>query len=360
MADFKDELSPALAQALGSELQNAWTDFPLETWSHAATSGLEVLELKARAAHLADALALCLPPTFPEAAAVLDRALESPTFTGWMIWPCGQLVAQQGIDDPDIALPLLARLTRRSSSEFPIRAFIARHPEVTFRYLHQWAAHPDEHVRRLVSEGTRPRLPWAPVLRGLITDPTPAVALLERLFDDESAYVRRSVANHLNDISKDHPDLALACAERWLAASSHGDGVVRHGLRTLIKRGDPRALALLGYGHSTTVTLVDLTVSPDVIAIGDEVTLTATLSAADDTRAAIDYLVHYQGARGPRPGKVFKLTSRHLPAGDQVTVTKRHRFDHVSIRTIRPGPHRVELQVNGRVLGSVEVMIRPR
>ena len=360
MANFKDELSPALAGALGSELQMAWPEFPLQAWSDAATSGLEQLELMARSAHLARALTLCLPLPFPEAAAVLGRALESPTFTGWMVLPCGQFVAQQGIDHPDVALPLLAGLTRRSSSEFPIRPFIERHPESTFRYLHQWTGHPDEHVRRLVSEGTRPRLPWAPVLRGLIDDPSPSIALLDRLFDDDSAYVRRSVANHLNDISKDHPDLALACAARWLAGSSHGDGVVRHGLRTLVKRGDPQALRLLGYGHSNEVTLVEFTVSPPAITIGGEVTLTAVLSAEDDTRAAIDYLVHYQGVRGLKPGKVFKLTSRALPAGDRVAVTKRHRFDHVSIRTIRPGLHRVELQVNGRVLGSADITINAR
>jgi len=134
-----------------------------------------------------------------------------------------------------VALPILAALSPRFSSEAPLRVFIERHPETTFEQLRRWIDHPDEHVRRLVSEGTRPRLPWAPRLRGLIADPSPAVALLDRLHDDESEYVRRSVANHLNDISKDHPTLALAIAQRWAAAGSD---------RTA--RGDPARPALAG------------------------------------------------------------------------------------------------------------------
>jgi 3-methyladenine DNA glycosylase AlkC len=156
-------------------------------------------------------------------------------------------------------------------------------------------------VRRLVSEGTRPRLPWAPQLRGLIADPTPAVELLDRLYDDESDYVCRSVANHLNDISKDHPDHAVAIARRW--ATTGGDRtawVVRHGLRSLIKHGHPDALRLLGYDHDLPITITDLTVTPASVPIGGEVTITFTVTADTAARAVVDYAIRHAGARGAR------------------------------------------------------------
>ncbi len=355
MADFKDEFSPDLVARLGAEIGRAWPAFPRPEWEAAATAGLEDLRLLERVGHLARVLGALLPQSFPEAAGVLQRMLESEDFTGWMTLPCGQWVVDRGIDEPEVALPLLAALTPRFSSEGTIRPFIMRHPEITYGYLDRWLDDPDPHVRRLVSEGTRPRLPWSAQLPTHIADPALGIRFLERLFDDPSEYVRRSVANHLNDICKDHPHVALECARRWREASTHGGFVVRHGLRTLVKRGDPRALELLGYAHANEVALVSLECAPAVVAIGGEVTFTAVLSVDEPTRAAIDYVVHYQGANGPRAGKVFKLTSRDLRPGRPETVVRRHRFRHVSIRTIHPGPHRIEIQVNGRILGGCDI-----
>jgi 3-methyladenine DNA glycosylase AlkC len=188
---------------------------------------------------------------------------------------------------------------------------------VTFAYLHRWARDPDEHVRRLVSEGTRPRLPWAGRLRGLIADPSPTIPLLDALFDDPSAYVRRSVANHLNDIARDHPAVALACARRWLATGSdRATWVARRGLRTLIKGGDPAALALLGFDHGAAVSLEALAVTPARLPVGGEVTIAFTLAAPDGpARTVVDYVVHHAGARGARRPKVFKLTTRTIHPG---------------------------------------------
>ena len=356
MAAFKDEFSIETIDRLGSELALASDGFPTDRWMALASNGLEDLELLERVNHLAEVLALCLPKEFPDGAAVLDEALASESFTGWMTLPCGKYVADTGIDHPHVALPLLARLTPRFSSEFPIRFFIEAHPDITFQYLHEWTAHPDEHVRRLVSEGTRPRLPWASRLRGLMEDPSPAVELLDKLFDDESEYVRRSVANHLNDISKDHPELAVEIARRWLADSTHGDWVIRHGLRSLVKQGRRDALEVLGFGPDVPVA-AELSVEPPTIAIGEAVTISAELAAERSTKASIDYIVHYQGVRGPRDGKVFKLKTLTL-GPEPTSITKRHTFKHVSIRTIHPGPHTIELQVNGTVVGKAVVEVR--
>ena len=362
MPAFKEEVSPGLAQALANELRRAWPELPAAQFTRGVAAALEPLELLARADLLAERLVATLPMAFTEAAAVLWRALESPTFTGWMTLPCGTFVAKRGLDEPDVALPLLAGLTPRWSSEAPIRPFIERHPTLTYEYLRRWCFDEDEHVRRLVSEGTRPRLPWAPLLRDLIADPLPNIPLLEALVEDPSAYVRRSVANHLNDISKDHAEIALDLADRWVDRGDAGAWVVRHGLRTLIKRGDRGALGLIGADTHPPVELVELSIDRGRVSIGDSVTFSFTVRVPDDSAACdavIDYRVHYAGARATKAPRVFKLTRRRLEPARPVTITRAHSFEHVSIRRIHPGPHRIDVQINGTVLGAVDFDVVP-
>jgi 3-methyladenine DNA glycosylase AlkC len=355
----KDEISTALAGRLAAELAAAWPQFSRRRFVTGLASTLEPLTLMARVDLLADRLIDGLPDAFGDAASVLWRTLESPTFTGWMTLPCGIYGARCGIDHPEIALPLLAGLTPRWSSEGPIRPFIERHPDLTYDHLRRWVTDDDEHVRRLVSEGTRPRLPWAPQLRSLIADPSPNVPLLDALVEDPSPYVRRSVANHLNDLSKDHPTLALDLARRWHGRGAGAAWVVRHGLRTLVKRGDPDALRLLGAHVDAEVRLQSLAVDRDRIRIGEATTITFTMELTSGAPAVveIDYRIHYMGAQGPKAPRVFKLSRRRLEPGAVTTISRRHSFDHVSIRRIHPGSHAIDVQANGRVLGSVVVEV---
>ncbi|HEX2040208.1 MAG TPA: hypothetical protein VHF47_10800 [Acidimicrobiales bacterium] len=363
MPPFKDEVGPATARRLADELTRAWPAFPRRRFTRGLDAHLGPLELSARVDALADRLNAALPDDFADALDVLWRALDSPTFTGWMTLPCGTFVARRGIDHPDTALPMLAGLSPRFSSEGPIRPFIEAHPDITYAHLHRWTSDDDEHVRRLVSEGTRPRLPWAPQLRSLIADPSPNVPLLDALVDDPSPYVRRSVGNHLNDIAKDHPDLAVDLARRWMSRGSDAAWAARHGLRTLVKQGRPDALALVGADAAARIELRRFAVDPGRLTIGEAATFTISLEldkgAAEPADAVIDYRVHYVGAAGTKAPKVFKLTRRRLRPGEPVTMTRRHRFEHVSIRRIRPGRHTVDVQVNGRVLGSVDVEVVP-
>lgn len=357
MADFKDELSPDLITRLGGELADASASFDRAAFERLAGDGLGDLELKARVDWIARALSATMPAAPEEADRVIRTALEGEGLQGWASMPVNAYIASSMLNRPAIALPLLSALTSRYTAEFAIRPFIDAHYDLTMDHLRAWTRDPDEHVRRLVSEGTRPRLPWGQRLSRFIADPSPALALLDTLVDDESLHVRRSVANHLNDISKDHIDLTLDTARRWSAGTTQGDFVVRHGLRTLVKRGHPAALAILGFDHEAPIEIADLACSPSAIPIGGSTTIGFTLHAAATTRAAIDYVVHYQGVRGPKAGKVFKLTVRNLPAGQPVRFSREHRFGHVSIRRIHPGPHRIEVQVNGRVLGGTVVQI---
>ena len=357
MADFKDELSPALVRSVADDLARAWDGFDGERFVALATAGLDAFAMKARIRHIAAALAACMPDDAHDAADVVRAALAADGLDGWASLPVDEYVAVTMIDEPDLGLGLLADLTSRFTAEFAVRAFVEQRYDVTMRRLSAWTTHPDEHVRRLVSEGTRPRLPWGQRLTCFVEDPAPALWLLEELFDDESLYVRRSVANHLNDVSKDHPGLARATARRWAAASTHGDFVARHGLRTLVKQGDPEALRILGVDTEAVVDVDGMRCSPSEIEIGDEVTFEIALTAEAATRAVVDYVVHYQGANGPKAGKVFKLSVRDLAAGEPVVLTRRHRFAHVASRRIRPGVHRIEVQVNGRVRAAVEVVV---
>ena len=354
MAAFKNELSAAVVEQLGSEIAAAWTSFDEATFVNSATRGLEARELKERVQLISDALEATMPGDPTDAARVIRSVLDAGGLQGWSSLPVNSFIASAMIDRPAVGLPLLADLTPRLSAEFAVRFFIDEQYDVTMRQLGEWVGHPDEHVRRLVSEGTRPRLPWAPVLRRFVADPAPTLRLLDRLFDDPSEYVRRSVANHLNDISKDHPDLAVETATRWAPRSTHGDFVLRHGLRSLVKRGDPAALRVLGFDPDVAIELIELSCSPPAIRIGDTITIEFGLRAVASTRAAVDYIVAYQGVHGRKAGKVFKLTVRDLPAAEVVRFERRHRFDHVSIRRIHPGPHRVDIQVNGRVLAGIE------
>lgn len=355
MAALKDNIGPATVRHLADELVSAWSSFPTGTFVAHATNGLEGLELKDRTRQVATALARALPEDPADLVAVLDTALRSASFEGWMVWPCAELLTPLGAEHPDIMLPFMARLTHRSSCEFAIRPCIAQHPELTFTYLHQWVSDPDEHVRRLVSEGTRPRLPWGQRLRALQQDPTPAIVLLDRLRDDDSEFVRRSVANHLGDIVKDHPDLAVKTAQRWTSEGGTYVGtVVRHGLRTLIKGGHPTALQLVGYDANAPVRLEQLSIDPLRLAIGGHAQLAVELTtdSAAPVPIVVEYLIHYLGVRGPRKPKAYRLGERILQPGVACCLRRKQTFDHASIRTLYPGDHLIEVQVNGHVLGS--------
>ncbi|HMO00384.1 MAG TPA: hypothetical protein PKD59_13305 [Miltoncostaeaceae bacterium] len=351
MGDLKHEISPALVRELARLMAGAWHGFPADRLVRAG-AGLEPLELMARNAHVAAALGACMPADFAEAADVMRRALAAPELDGWIALPCVTWVPEAGIDDPATALPLLAALTPRFSAEWAVRPFLVRHPEITWAHLDRWSRDPDEHVRRLVSEGTRPRLPWTSRLRLDADGTARAAALLGRLADDPSAYVRRSVGNHLNDISRDDPDRAVALARRW-RGGEHGDEVVRRGMRTLVAAGDPAALGVLGLDAEIRLEAFD--VSPARIPLGGTVDVAAAFAAPPGTAVVAHLLVHYRGPA--RPPKPFAFARGEVPAGGVLTVRRRHAFRTVSIRTVRPGPHRMVLQVNGRRLAEADVEV---
>ena len=234
------------------------------------------------------------------------------------------------------------------SSEFAVRSFISADPERALGIMKAWAADSNEHVRRLASEGSRPRLPWGMKLKMLVQNPEPCAAILEALKDDESLYVRRSVANHLNDITKDHPEWVLSRLEMWDLEKEHLRWIARHACRTLIKRGHPRALKLFGFGGKVAVE-ADVQLTPSKLRLGDRLQIAATIRSTTKKpqSLAIDYVIHYVKARGAAFEKVFKWTEIELPSQGQISLTKSQIIRDFTTRKHHAGHHVVEVQING-------------
>jgi 3-methyladenine DNA glycosylase AlkC len=320
--------------------------------------GYESLELTPRARQISDALAVTLPEDRRRALEIITLAVgpeieksELTGMEGFRYLPFVFFVAEYGTDHFEEAITAQYELTKRFTAEFSIRAYLERYPEDTLARLHVWALDENVHVRRLVSEGTRPRLPWAPQLKGFRQDPTPVLEVLELLKDDKEEYVRRSVANNLNDIAKDHPEAVVRIAEEWWSDDENRHRLIRHGLRTLIKQGHPGALAVLGYGADSPTRVGNVAVTPGVVDIGDSVRVTIELSNPSDTasEALVDIVVHFVKANGSANPKVFKGGERSLPPGGTATISKLISVAQLSTRTHYPGTHTVEIQINGKL-----------
>lgn len=361
-------LGAAEVAALADRLETVLGDGRELPAVRAVGARLEGVTMTGRVALLRDALLAELPAGWPAFSAVVEAALEDEAFAGWLIWPVGDAVAARALAEGDLGtfdagLALLAALTPRLTAEFSLRPFLAADLERTLAAAHAWVAHPDQHVRRLASEGTRPRLPWAPRVRALMADPQVTVPILDALYRDPVERVRRSVANHLGDLAKDHPDLAVAIAGRWLEEpDEHTPWVVRHGLRALVKTGHAEALRLQGFAAPDDLEVrgPDLG-GVDALAIGETLAFTATVvnRGAVPAEVMADYVVHYRKARGATAPKVFKLATRTLAPGEAVELRGRRAFVPRTTRVLHPGPHALELQVNGRRFGRAAFELHP-
>ena len=370
---FKNLINAQGVRDMARHLRRAWPGFDARAFEARALHGLEALELKARAMQLADALEATLPADYAAAAGVIEASLAPPPqgealdelrghpdgLAGWPLWPMGEFVARRGLAAPERALQTLHAITQRFTAEWAIRPLIVAHPERVYATLQRWTTDPSAHVRRLVSEGSRPRLPWGLQLKSLIADPSPTLPLLRALQDDDSEYVRRSVANHLNDIAKDHPDLVV----QWLAEHLPGAPAARrrllkHASRTLIKQGHPQAMKAWGLGQALCGTL-QFSVTPKRVRIGDSLTLQLTLQSTSARAQAlqIDYAVHHVKASGASSPKVFKGWSLNLAPRQTLQLSKRHSMRVVTTRSYHPGRHEVDVRVNGQVLAQAAFLL---
>lgn len=331
--------------------------FDRDAFVAAALSGIPERTLVACLDWFADCLEPYLASDFPTMAAQLEAAMPPPLdpslrdddFGHFIHAVPGVLAARHGLEDhPDRALDLLHAATQRFSMELYIRAFLNRWPEETLARLHEWAEDANYHVRRLVSEGTRPKLPWAQAVR---LDQAQTLPLLDKLEADPTRFVTRSVANHLNDISKSDPDAVLERLEAWGAAGRQSareqDWMRRHALRGLVKSGHAGAMAMLGYAPDLDVA-VDLRVETPQAVLGDALVFKVTLQSATAAPVIVDYRMRFARPNGRSGEKVFKLKVGTLRAGAPMVLEKRHKLKaSATTFDLHPGTHGLVVQVNG-------------
>lgn len=305
------------------------------------------LALKARMSRITQMLSRHLPADFHQALAILKPV--STHFSGFEAMFFPEFVVQHGLDDWDAALPALEHFTQYSSAEFAVRPFIKQDRDRMMQQMLHWSRHENEHVRRLSSEGCRSRLPWAMALPEFKRDPAPILQILLNLLQDNSLYVRKSVANNLNDIAKDHPDILIDLVSEKLGSHSHTDWILKHASRTLLKQAEPRILALFSLGDIEHLSPVKVVTNKPDVAIGDAFNFSFTLRTAEQAlgNLRVEYAVHFVKANGKLSRKVFKIGEGDIREPEKHYI-KTHSLKQLTTRKHYPGEHKLEVLVNGQ------------
>jgi 3-methyladenine DNA glycosylase AlkC len=368
MEPFKNAFSYPKARIIAGAVKRAHPAFSMPQFSKGLEAALEPLELKQRMQLIADRLEAGLPADPPVMFAILTGTLavdESDTrgLRGFLVWPLTEIVARRGLTHWAESMAALAAMTKRFTGEFAIRPFLREHPERTLRQLHAWCEHPDEHVRRLVSEGSRPLLPWGGNLPELLKSPYPTLGLLEKLHRDTSDCVRLSVSNHLNDFSKHHPELVIETLSRWQMANPDDlkfAKLARHACRTLLKSGHPGALKFHGYGSAKALVIEICELGKPSVMLGGqlEYRLVVRNSSRQPLRVMFDYAILHRKANGTLSPKVFKGRIRELAAGEVWEINGRHSLRPITTRVYYPGLHGFEPRLNGQAFPSLEFSLK--
>ena len=338
---------------VAGKLKTIYPQFDAKAFLKRCLPALDELSLMQRLRLMTEALHATLPADYATTVGIL-RELAPRINSGFVTLVLPDYVGLYGHDDFDTSMQALKYFTAFGSSEFAIREFIRRDPARTLKVMKTWAKDQNEHVRRLASEGSRPRLPWSFRLDALMADPELAAPILHALKADESLYVRKSVANHLNDVTKLHPAWVLETIESWPLDNPHTAWIARHALRTLIKQGDRRALAVIGAGEKPAVDVVAFAVSPGHVTLGERLDISITLRSTSrmTQRLVIDYAIHYVKKSGASSAKVFKLKEVNLAAGESTTVSRTQVIRDFTTRVHHAGRHGVAVAVNGDVLAE--------
>lgn len=337
-------------------LQKQGIDFDVDEFRKKVMSEVwDELVLKQRIRHIAICLSGVLPTEYSDALPILEAIAKAFFGLPHLVFP--DFIELYGLNKPEKSLSALTRLTQGSSSEFAVRPFIENNQLVTLDLMLQWTGHSNEHIRRLASEGCRPRLPWGRALAALKQEPEPLRPILDALRTDESLYVRKSVANNLNDISKDHPDWVVGWCTLWHGQSVKTDWIIKHGLRTLLKQGDARALGLIGYKNPNGVRVEKWMVAPEVV-LGQKISFEATLDLEKfmGHKVRLEYAISFVRKQKKPYRKLFKI-SEFVARSTVKNINKQHDFKPISTRTYYAGKHKMELLVNGVVIAESEFTV---
>ncbi len=346
-------------QHIATEMTAVYPAFDAKGFLEHATAGLAQLSVMQRVARVSESLHAVIALDYPQTLTRL-YALAPRLNSAFVSLFLPHYVASYGLADVQRSMAALKYFTTFGSAEFAIRHFLLQDLHGTLKVMQQWSQDDNEHVRRLASEGSRPRLPWSFRLAQVQADPELCAQILDRLKADSSLYVRKSVANHLNDITKDHPDWVLGLIEGWDLDNPHTAWIARHALRSLIKQGNTRALTIMGAGARADVTIHDLSVTPAAINLGERITLSFNLASTATTaqKLVVDYAIDYVKSAGHRAAKVFKLKAFTLAAGAQQRISRTQHIRELTTRRHYPGTHRVHVLVNGETLASADFELR--
>lgn len=247
-------------------------------------------------------------------------------------------------------------ITQFVTCEFAVRPFIIEHPEEMLKQMLLWSQHTHASVRRLASEGCRPRLPWAMAIPMLKRDPSPILPILEQLKDDPSEYVRRSVANNLNDIAKDRPEVVIEIAKRWKGRSKETDWVVKHASRTLLKQGNTELMVLFGFGEVDQIKLSEFEIHTPTVKIGERLEFSFDLenTSEDESKIRLEYGVYYQKANGALSRKVFKISEKEYAASSITSIVRKQPFKVITTRKFHLGKHQVSIIINGKEFDKLD------
>lgn len=334
-------------------IKKVFNTFDENSFVSDAITSFPPLELKERMTSVRELLYTYLPKNYIEAISILDKARKEEK-SGYFVWgSVFEYIEQYGCNDKYLQLSLqkLGEFSYLLSAEFSIRRFLNEYPKETLMKIAEWSLSDDEHKRRLASEGVRPKLPWS---IGITVDYKEAAKSLDNLYYDKSRYVTRSVANHLNDISKIDPIFVLNTLDRWRKSKKQNKNemkyIIGHSLRTLVKRGHKETLRFLGYSDNPNVTISNLTLKEDSINLDDYLYYSFDVEAHADANIVIDYILLFPGKTGKTNRKVFKLTSKNMIKGDKFNVSRKKQFRHLSTRTLNQGVHTIQIQLNGKVV----------
>jgi 3-methyladenine DNA glycosylase AlkC len=351
---LKDIYSPSFYQQLCNSLEQTLTDFDRGQFiSRIFSPDFASMELKQRMSHTIETIALYLPQQFDQAAGLICKLIENLKQAGveeqsfeYMFLP--EFIENRGLDEFETSVKALETITQYTSCEFAVRPFINRHGQEMIEQMTSWSHHENKWVRRLATEGSRPRLPWAMALPALKKDPLPLIPILENLKQDPSETVRRSVANNLNDISKDNPEFVLARVKIWQGQSTETDALIKHACRTLLKQGEPRVMALFGYDPKG-IEISDLTLLTPEVEYGNQ--LRFSFHIFNNTKAArktrIEYAIYHLKKNGELSPKVFKISEREIEAGEQIEIERKHSIRPITTRRYYAGRHQVAVIING-------------
>lgn len=363
-AALKDIFNEHFVSALAEEIYKFKPPFAIESFENAVflDNNWEDKTLKERMRHITIMIHDQLQVEYREAVSILMKA--APRFSdnelAGIVFP--DYVEVYGLEDWELSMEALEHFTCYSSSEFAVRPFIVQDLERMAAQMLNWAESSNPRVRRLASEGIRPRLPWGIALKSLKENPEPIIPILEKLKEDDSLYVRKSVANNLNDISKDHPDVILNIAAEWYGKHLYTDWILKHACRTLLKKGNKQALALFGFPAADGVSVENLKLRQQQLQLGETMEFSFQIKSEFDETLPIriEYEVDYAKANGKHSKKIFKVSEVRISSQKLLQYEKTLSFKDLTTRKHYAGKHNITILINGEAKASTDFILLPK